>query len=60
MLAPNAQADQASGDPAEERQAAEEAQWPGKPVEDDLADDERRQDPIVNSFLDALDDPRRK
>ena len=60
MLAADSEADKARGYPAQERQALEQTQRPGQLVENDLAHDERRQDPIVYGPLHPLNHARWK
>jgi hypothetical protein len=56
MLAPDAEADQPCRDSPKKRDPLEQAQRPGHLVQHGLADDERRQDAVVDGLLGALDD----
>jgi hypothetical protein len=60
MLAPDAEADQARGYPAQERKPLEQSQRKRHLVEHRLADNQRRQHAVVHRTLRALDDLGRK
>ena len=60
MLAPDAEADEPSRNPPEERKPLEQPQRPRHLVEHGLADHQRSQDAVVNRPLRTLDDFRRE
>ena len=60
MLAPDAEADEPGGDPAQDGQRLEQAQREWHTVKHGLAYDKWRKDARVDHLLRALNDPRRK
>jgi len=60
MLAPDAKADDARGNSPQDWEAIEEPQNERHFFKHCLADNERRQDAVVDRLLHALDNPRRE